>query len=50
MDVYIDENDGEIIDIEPDQNDGKADVKAVPRRTDFIMRRLIHKFGCWRRL
>ena len=35
MDVYIDENDGEIIDIEPDQNDGKADVKAVPRRNRF---------------
>ena len=35
MDVYIDENDGEIFDIEPDQNDSRSDIEAVPRRTRF---------------
>lgn len=35
MDVYIDENAGEIIDIEPDQNDSMYDIEAVPRRNRF---------------
>ena len=35
LDVYIDEEGGEIIDIEPDQNDGKKDVQAVPQRARF---------------
>lgn len=35
MDVYLDEQDGEIFDIEPDQNDGKDEIKALPRRVRF---------------
>lgn len=35
LDVYLDEEDGEIFDIEPDQNDGKADMESLPRRVRF---------------
>lgn len=35
LDVYLDENGGEIIDVEPDQNHRKEDIAALPRRTRF---------------
>ena len=35
LDVYLDEENGEIFDIEPDQNDGKGDLAALPRRARF---------------
>lgn len=35
MDVYLDEQDGDIFDIEPDRNCGKDDIKALPRRVRF---------------
>ena len=35
LDIYLDEENGEIFDIEPDRNDGKDDIKALPRRARF---------------
>lgn len=35
LDVYLDEEDGEIFDMEPDNNDGTGDVAALPRRVRF---------------
>ncbi len=35
LDVYLDEENGEIFDIEPDQNDGKNEMAALPRRVRF---------------
>lgn len=35
MDMYIDDDEGEIFDIEPDQNDGRMEIKVIPRRTRF---------------
>ncbi len=35
LDVCLDEEDGELFDIEPDQNSSSADVKALPRRARF---------------
>ena len=35
MDIYLDEQEGEIFDIEPDRNGGKEDIKALPRRVRF---------------
>ena len=33
--VYLDEKAGELFDIEPDQNDSKAEKESLPRRTRF---------------
>ncbi|MDE6169033.1 MAG: Rpn family recombination-promoting nuclease/putative transposase [Acetatifactor sp.] len=35
MDVYLEEEDGEIFDVEPDNNSGDSEVKALPRRVRF---------------
>ena len=35
LDVYLDEEDGELFDVEPDRNDASGDVKALPRRIRF---------------
>ena len=35
LDVYLDEEDGEIFDIEPDKNDGEDDIASLPRRVRF---------------
>nr|WP_302111434.1 Rpn family recombination-promoting nuclease/putative transposase [uncultured Acetatifactor sp.] len=35
LDIYLDEEDGEIFDLEPDNNSGAADVAALPRRVRF---------------
>lgn len=35
LDVYMDEEDGEIFDMEPDNNSGAEDVAALPRRVRF---------------
>ena len=35
LDVYLDEEDGEIFDMEPDNNSGIDDVAALPRRVRF---------------
>ena len=35
LDVYLDEEDGEIFDIEPDNNSSTRDVNALPRRVRF---------------
>ena len=35
LNVCLDEEDGELFDIEPDQNSSSADVKALPRRARF---------------
>ena len=35
MDVYLDEEDGEIFDIEPDRNGGTDSVLSLPRRVRF---------------
>lgn len=35
LDVYLDEEDGEIIDMEPDNNDGAKTIAALPRRVRF---------------
>lgn len=40
MDVYLDEEDGELFDLEPDNNDGKGDVAALPRRVRFYHAKL----------
>ena len=39
LDVYLDEENGEIFDIEPDQNDGKGDLQHFPVEHVFIMQR-----------
>ena len=35
LDVYLDEENGEIFDIEADQNDGKEEIVSLPRRVRF---------------
>ena len=35
LDVYLDEEDGELFDVEPDRNDASGDVKTLPRRIRF---------------
>ncbi|MDE6639747.1 MAG: Rpn family recombination-promoting nuclease/putative transposase [Acetatifactor sp.] len=35
LDIYLDEEDGEIFDLEPDNNSSAADVAALPRRARF---------------
>lgn len=35
LDVYLDEEDGELFDMEPDNNSGAGDVEALPRRVRF---------------
>lgn len=35
LDVYLDEEDGEIFDLEPDNNHGAGDVATLPRRVRF---------------
>ena len=40
MDVYLDEEDGELFDLEPDNNDGKEAVAALPRRARFYHAKL----------
>ena len=35
LDVYLDEEDGGIFDLEPDDNDGTSDVAMLPRRVRF---------------
>ncbi|MBD5533065.1 MAG: Rpn family recombination-promoting nuclease/putative transposase [Lachnospiraceae bacterium] len=40
MDVYLDEEDGELFDLEPDNNDGKGDVAALPKRVRFYHAKL----------
>lgn len=35
MDIYLDEQDGEIFDIEPDRNNGRNEIMALPRRVRF---------------
>lgn len=40
MDVYLDEEDGELFDLEPDNNSGKEDVAALPKRARFYHAKL----------
>ena len=40
MDVYLDEEDGELFDLEPDNNRGKGDVAALPKRARFYHAKL----------
>ena len=35
IDVYLDEKDGDIVDLEPDQNSGVEDIESLPRRVRF---------------
>lgn len=35
IDVYLDEKDGDIVDLEPDQNSGAEDIESLPRRVRF---------------
>lgn len=35
IDVYLDEKDGDIVDLEPDQNSGAEDIASLPRRVRF---------------
>ena len=35
LDIYLDEDCGEIFDIEPDKNDNKSDIMSLPRRVRF---------------
>lgn len=35
LDVYLDEEDGEIFDVEPDRNGGAEEITALPRRVRF---------------
>lgn len=35
LDVYLDEENGEIFDIEPDNNSSKSDLESLPRRVRF---------------
>ncbi len=41
LDVYLDEENGEIFDIEPDQNDGKKRLYHCPEESVFTMQRLM---------
>lgn len=40
MDVYLDEEDGELFDLEPDNNNGENDVASLPRRVRFYHAKL----------
>lgn len=40
LDVYLDEEDGEIFDMEPDNNGGSDDVAALPRRVRYYHARI----------
>ena len=40
MDVYLDEEDGELFDLEPDNNDGEKDIAALPKRARFYHAKL----------
>ncbi len=40
MDVYLDEEDGELFDLEPDNHDGEKDVAALPKRVRFYHAKL----------
>ncbi|MDE6016720.1 MAG: hypothetical protein K2H41_13705, partial [Acetatifactor sp.] len=40
MDVYLDEEDGELFDLEPDNNRRKEDVTALPKRARFYHAKL----------
>lgn len=40
MDVYLDEEDGELFDLEPDNNSGKEDIAALPKRARFYHAKL----------
>jgi len=40
LDVYLDEEDGELFDLEPDNNDGKEDIAALPKRARFYHAKL----------
>ncbi|MCM1538168.1 MAG: hypothetical protein NC254_07215, partial [bacterium] len=40
MDVYLDEEDGELFDLEPDNNEGEKDVGALPKRVRFYHAKL----------
>ncbi|MCM1538893.1 MAG: Rpn family recombination-promoting nuclease/putative transposase [bacterium] len=40
MDVYLDEEDGELFDLEPDNNDGKEGIAALPKRVRFYHAKL----------
>ncbi|MCM1537551.1 MAG: Rpn family recombination-promoting nuclease/putative transposase [bacterium] len=40
MDVYLDEEDGELFDLEPDNNDGEDDVASLPKRVRFYHAKL----------
>ncbi len=40
MDIYLDEEDGELFDLEPDNNSGKGEVAALPRRARFYHAKL----------
>lgn len=35
IDVYLDEKDGDIVELEPDQNSGAEDIESLPRRVRF---------------
>ncbi len=35
IDVYLDEKDGDVVDLEPDQNSGAEDIASLPRRVRF---------------
>ncbi len=43
LDVYLDEEAGELFDIEPDQNDSKAEKKSLPRRVRFYHAKIDEK-------
>lgn len=40
MDVYLDEEDGELFDMEPDNNSGKNDISSLPKRARFYHAKL----------
>lgn len=40
MDVYLDEEDGELFDMEPDNNSGESDIAALPKRVRFYHAKL----------
>lgn len=40
MDVYLDEEGGELFDLEPDNNSGEKDIAALPRRARFYHAKL----------
>ena len=43
LDVYLDEEAGELFDIEPDQNDSKAEKESLPRRVRFYHAKIDEK-------